>query len=189
MAASYRLPRRYRYPRYRRSASGAEVAAGVGIAAAVIVAVTHPHATTGPLGHAGESLSRPSAAAPVTSGSETAFFTAVLTDLGAPGTRADLRSLEAWYPHEYPSWPPGARYNPLDTILAEPGSWAFNTFSGGLHVQSYPSAAEGAEATARTLERGYPAIVAALRSGGGLCGRSLAGEFLTWSGNGYSGVC
>jgi hypothetical protein len=96
----------------------------------------------------------------------------------------------AWIRHEWPSWPPKAQENPLDTTLAMPGSRNFNTFGGGLHVQSYPSAAEGVRATAATLLGGYPLIVSALRSGAGLCGNSaLAGEFGKWSGNGYAEVC
>ena len=121
--------------------------------------------------------------------SETAFFAAVLAALGAPATQADMRSLEAWYPHEYPSWPPAAQDDPLDSTLRMPGSWPYNTFDGDLHVQSYPTAAEGAQATAATLENGYPLITAALRSGGGACGNGFASEFSTWSGNAYEEVC
>jgi hypothetical protein len=32
-------------------------------------------------------------------------------------------------------------------------------------------------------------ILAALRSGSGLCGGSFAAEFATWSGGGYTEVC
>lgn len=126
----------------------------------------------------------------VTSGSETAFIRAALADLGAPATQADMASMAAWERREYPSWPPGAQNNPWDSTLYEPGSWAFNTF-GGLHVWNYPTATEGAHATALTLEGGlYPLIVSALRSGAGLCGQpALAGEFRTWSGGGYSSAC
>jgi len=131
---------------------------------------------------------------PVASASEAAFFRAVLTDMSAPKTSGNLASLESWYPHEWPSWPPGAQYNPLDSTLVTPGSWTFNSFpcgnGGTCHVENYPTRAEGAQATAQTLLNGYPGIVADLRSGKGFCGdTSLAAEFLTWSGDGYSGVC
>jgi cell wall-associated NlpC family hydrolase len=132
----------------------------------------------------------PVPSAPRAGGSETAFITSVLGGISAPPTAANTDSVAAWIRHEWPSWPPKAQENPLDTTLAMPGSWNFNTFGGGLHVQSYPSAAEGVRATAATLLGGYPLIVSALRSGAGLCGNSaLAGEFGKWSGNGYAEVC
>jgi cell wall-associated NlpC family hydrolase len=122
-------------------------------------------------------------------GSEAAYFSAVLADLKAPATAANLRSLTGWYPHEYRSWPPAAENDALDTTLRMPGSWPFNTFDGGLHVQAYPTASEGAQATAATLEGGYPLITAALRSGDGACGKSFADEFGEWSGYAYQEVC
>jgi hypothetical protein len=152
------------------------IAAGVGLAA---LTGHHPTGGTGAVTDAA-----------VTNSSESAFIGATLADLGAPDTRANVSSMGAWYLHEYPSWPPGAANNPWDTILTAPGSWDFNTFDGDLHVQSYPTASEGAYETARVLAGGYPLIVAALRTGNGLCGDGeLAGEFDTWSGDGYSAVC
>ena len=74
----------------------------------------------------------------------------------------------------------------MNTTLPMPGAWIFNSVG----VRSYPTEAEGVQANAETLSGGYPLIVSALRSGGGLCGdSSLAGEFGTWSGGGYYGVC
>jgi hypothetical protein len=70
-----------------------------------------------------------------------------------------------------------------------PGSWPFNTFDGDLHVQNYPTASEGAQATALTLKGGYPMIVAALRTGAGICGGGYASELGRWSGGGYEEVC
>lgn len=119
--------------------------------------------------------------------SETSFFTAVLADLGDRATAEDLGSLAAWAGHEGP-WGSVGAWNPLDSILPMPGSWPFNTFAGDLHVQNYPDAAEGAQATARTIG-GFPAITAALRSGSGVCGGGLAYEFGRWSGGGYTEVC
>jgi hypothetical protein len=152
--------------------AGIIAVAGAGKGAAVVTHHHHPAHVT---------------AAAVTSGSERAFIRAVLADLGAPATSANIRSLAAWFPHEYPSWPPWAANNPMASTQRMPGSTTYNSVG----VQNYPTASEGAHATAITLANGYyPRIVAALRSGRGLCGnRSIAGELLTWSGNGYSGVC
>lgn len=180
---------RYRYPYRvrRRGGNGGKIAGAVlGVllaAASGSRAAAHRHAA----GHAPAAVT---AAAPVPGGSETAFWQALLADLGAPASQANLASLGAWRPREQP-WPSLALWNPLDSILPMPGSWNFNTFGGDLHVQSYPSAAVGAEADALTLAGGnYPLIVAALRAGAGLCGNpNLAAEFSTWSGGGYQGVC
>jgi hypothetical protein len=128
-------------------------------------------------------------------GSEKAFWTAVLRDIGAPASSSDLRALDLWLHREYSGgWAQntsgGARYNPLDSTEYEPGSTPFNTLSGGGHVWNYPDASEGAQATAVTLVNGhYALIVADLRDGTGLCDSRLAAEFATWSGSGYSGLC
>jgi hypothetical protein len=195
----YPLPRAYRRPRYpfryRKSGSGSAPVVGIAVGAVLAlgagtgtaVTVTHHH-------HAAPARSvqaAPAHTAPaaVADGSETAFWRAMLADMGAPATQANLYSLDEWLPHEEP-WPSLAAWNPLDSILPEPGSWDFNSFDGGLHVQSYPNAAEGAEADAATLANGnYPLIYAALRSGAGVCGTDFAAEFATWSGGGYYEVC
>lgn len=174
---AYRLPRKYRY-RYRKNGNAGPLIAVAAFAALLAAGGTKAaaHGTPGR-----------TAAASVTSGSENAFIRAVLADMGAPATQADITSLASWFPHEFPSWPPMAANNPMASTMRAAGSTTYN--SAG--VQNYPTAAEGAQATAGTLANGYyPLIAAALRSGRGLCGNpSLAGEFLTWSGNGYSGVC
>jgi hypothetical protein len=194
----YQPPRRFRYaPAYRSGKRGGnrEMIAGVALAAVVIagasaktVAVVRHHAAAKAPGET-RTAAHHATAAPVTSGSETAFWRALLADLGAPSSQANLASLDAWLPHEEP-WPSLARWNPLDSILPEPGSWNFNTFDGDLHVQSYPDASEGAQADAATLANGnYPQITAALRAGYGVCGYGFAAEFSTWSGGGYTEVC
>lgn len=110
--------------------------------------------------------------------SETAFQTAMLNDLGAPVTAANLSSLHEWFLHEEPSFPPPNLWNPLNI---ENGVGGF--------VQ-YGSAAEGAQGTAQFIEdNGYNEIRMMLLSGNGLCGSSCASDFLRWSGNGYSSVC
>jgi hypothetical protein len=159
-------------------AVGAVLVSGLGAGGATVV--RHHHA-----GH----HAAPPAAAPVVSGSESAFIDAVLTDLGVPAGKrqADATSLAAWFPHEFPSFPPAAAWNPMASTLQMPGSTIYN----GVGVQNYTDPSEGAQATALTLADGwYPHILAALKSGNGLCGNpSLTGDFLVWSGNGYSGVC
>ena len=141
------------------------------------------HSSLGSVIHKAGSKAGKGAAIAVTSSSRTAFIRAVLADLGAPATSADINSLVAWLPHENTA----AKNNPMASTLKEPGSTTFNYIG----VQNYVTATQGAQATAATLNNGhYPRIVADLKSGRGLCGdSSLAGEFLTWSGNGYSAVC
>lgn len=172
-ARLYRLPRRYRYRRSRRDGRAA-VAAGA--AAVAILAAGHA-------GHAHHAAGALPAAVPVTGSGAAAFIRAVLADLGAPATAADISSLAAWFPHEATA----ALNNPMATTMPAPGATVFN----GAGVKDYPTASEGAAATARTLADGrYPLILSALMSGRGLCGdTSLSGEFLTWSGNGYAEVC
>ena len=110
--------------------------------------------------------------------SETAFQTMMLSDLGAPATSANLGSLTSWFLHEEPSFPPPNLWNPLNI---ENGAGGFD---------QYGSASAGAAATAAFIEdNGYNEIRMALLSGNGLCGSSLASDFLRWSGNGYSSVC
>lgn len=121
---------------------------------------------------------------------ENAFWIAVLASLLAPPTPANINSLISWRTHECP-WnnqpPDGAGYthNPLNTTLNMPGAVSINSVG----VKKYPDALIGIAATRMTLSSGYPGIVAALRSGRGLCGSGLAGEFSKWSGGGYSSVC
>jgi hypothetical protein len=190
--ARYLPSSRYRSPYRLRSRGGpggnagkiAGAAAGVFLATAVSThaAVAHHAAHHTP--------TTVTAAAPVTSSSETAFLTAALADLGARATRSNTSSLARWVAHETP-WPPVAANNPLNSTQPMPGSTAYNYLPGGGSVQNYPTAAEGAQATARTLANGfYPQILAALKAGIGLCGNpNLANEFATWSGGGYYGVC
>jgi len=191
MAAYRYRPGRYRYPYRlrRRGGSGERIAgAALGLFLAASIgthaAVSHHHAAA----RAATAKTVSTSAAPVTSGSETAFIAAVLADLGAPDTGADQRSMAAWGAREG-CWGCVGINNQWDSTLAMPGSWWFNTFDGDLHVQDYPTAAEGAQATALTLEGGYPLIVAALRSGAGICGVGFASELGSWSGDGYSEVC
>lgn len=187
--------RPYRPGAYRRRRRGnAERLAGAAAGLALAVAAAG-HAASGhhgsPVPDSGEAAAPPAAvhAALVAGGSETAFIAGVLADLGAPDTRADRQSMADWGAREG-CWGCVGENNQWDTTLVMPGSWNYNTFNGDLHVQSYPTASEGAQATALTLEDGYPLIVAALKTGTGLCANpSLDAEFDEWSGDGYPGVC
>jgi hypothetical protein len=179
---TFRGARRYRSP-YGRSSSAGKVA-GLALGTA-LAASAGAHAVT-----SAHAKAHPAHVTAVTGGSEAAFMAAVLSGLGAPASAANVGSLEAWVRHETP-WPPVAANNPMNTTLQMAGSWAYNYLPGGGSVQNYPTASEGAQATALTLGNGwYPAIVSALRSGAGLCGNpALAGELGKWSGNGYAEVC
>lgn len=119
---------------------------------------------------------------------QTAAFTALLAAIGAPPTKANLNSMNSWYAHEEPTWPPPCKNNPLNTTLVMGGSSQCPLVSSA-PVQAYPSMVIGLTANARTLLQGYPTIVSLLRSGKGLCGQTANGEFSKWSGNGYSTVC
>ena len=117
---------------------------------------------------------------------EISYIDAVLRDMGAPLTSANVNSLVTWGRKEFPSWPPMARWNLMATTMSEPGATTFNSVG----VKNYPSPTVGAMATAATLTNGfYPAIVAAFRSGRGLLGNaSVGGELSRWSGGGYSSL-
>lgn len=181
-----RYRRRFRFRRRlfrlrRRDRKFVLSAVAVGILVALAAAHSHPVGTAGSrrAGHLGGVV--------VTSGSEHAFISATLTDLGAPVTSGNVMSLARWFPHEFPSWPPMAAYNPMASTMPESGATIYNSVG----VRNYTSASQGAQATAATLADGnYPRIVADLRSGRGLCSDpSIAGELSTWSGGGYTGVC
>jgi hypothetical protein len=110
-----------------------------------------------------------------------AFAKSVLATIHAPVTPQNVASIEAWAHREGG----GGANNPLNTTLGMPGATDFNSVG----VKNYASMGVGVLATARTLLGGnYSDVVAALRSGNGLCGRSFSG-LSTWSGGGYSSVC
>jgi hypothetical protein len=110
-----------------------------------------------------------------------AFAKSVLASIGAPQTSANIASIEAWARREGG----GGANNPLNTTFSMPGASDFNSVG----VKNYTSMAQGILATAKTLlGGGYSDVIAALRSGNGLCGQSFSG-LSTWSGGGYSSVC
>lgn len=154
------------------NASGSSGAAGAGAAAATGVDnITGGGNTNTPAGP-----------------SQTDWIKTLLTALGAPQTPANINSLVSWINHESPwnsSAPDGSLYtnNPLNT--KEPATGA-TTLSNG--VKKYVNAASGIAATVATIQQ-YPPILAALKSGKGLCGSGLSSSFAKWSNNGYTSVC
>lgn len=117
-----------------------------------------------------------------------AFAKSVLATIGAPATAANIASMEAWARREGG----GGSFNPLNTTYGSPqsgiGGIPGTTFNS-VGVMNYPSQSWGVLATAKTLlGGGYSDIVAALRSGRGLCGTAPSG-LSRWSGGGYSSVC
>ena len=149
----------------------------------------NPHAfdVPGAATAAGTGTSSGSGGATPASASETDFIKAVLSDMGAPSSQANINSLASWFKREFAQWPPNATNNPMATTQKMPGSTQYNSVG----VQNYSDAKTGAQATATTLQNGhYPNIVRALQSGVGLCGNSsISGELSTWSGGGYTSVC
>lgn len=113
--------------------------------------------------------------------SSNGFAQGFLQAIGAPLTQANISSVNSWIRHEGG----GGANNPLNTTLSLPGATVFNSIG----VRNYSSLSQGIQANAQTVLGGrYSDIVAALRSGNGLCGRSWSG-LSTWSGGGYSSVC
>lgn len=111
------------------------------------------------------------------------FATALLTAIGAPITKANVKSLVDWQAMEGGNWENTAHYNPLNTTLNEPGATSMNSVG----VKSYTSWKQGLAATVATLDsHDYADIIAALKSGGGLSG-DIPGLSI-WSGGGYSSV-
>jgi|SRR5215831_870879 len=118
----------------------------------------------------------------------TAFAKSLLATIGAPQTPANISSIQAWARREGG----GGTNNPLNTTLGSqpgqpqfPGATKFNSVG----VMNYATFADGVVANATVLMQSqYTNIVAALKSGKGLCGLVDQG-FLTWSGGGYSSVC
>ena len=90
-----------RYRRRRRLRGRDRRLAVSAVAAGLVLAVIAGHARARSGG--GRVSGTQMAAVRVAGGSETAFITAVLADLGAPGSQANVASLAAWFPHEFPS--------------------------------------------------------------------------------------
>jgi len=109
------------------------------------------------------------------------FAKAVLGGIGAPATQANINSIVQWAHREGG----GGANNPLNTTLGPPSATNFNSVG----VKNFANLSMGATYTVRTLlGGGYSDVLAALRGGNGLCGRSFGG-LSTWSGGGYSSIC
>lgn len=103
--------------------------------------------------------------------------TALLKQIGAPATQANLAFLQAWGANEGNNGPAGANgtYNPLNV-------------SPGGSVANYSSAAEGIKATADTLNSGYYASVVSLLKSGKANAVQIAQAVTNspWAGGHYS---
>ena len=102
-------------------------------------------------------------------GSQKTWASQLLGALGAPTTDANISALVTWARFEGGHWNNSAHYNPLNTTLDMGGNQSMNSVG----VKRYGSWEEGLNATVKTLlgnrssERGYAAIVDALRSNAG----------------------
>lgn len=102
-------------------------------------------------------------------GSEKKWAANLLSKLGAPTTDSNVSALTTWARYEGGHWNNSAHYNPLNTTLDMGGNKSINKVG----VKRYGSWEEGLDATVKTLlgnrssERGYAAIVEALRGNAG----------------------
>jgi hypothetical protein len=126
------------------------------------------------------------------SATEKAWFTALLTAIGAPATSANMASLTHWAQLEEPGWngpdEGGTTNNPFNHGAA-PGYASDGETNAGPGIPHYGSVAEGVNATASYLHMSnYTAILSALRAGVGLNtgDPAVEQELSTWSGGGYS---
>jgi len=84
------------------------------------------------------------------------FYKKLLTNLGAPTSKENLKFLYAWRQSEGKS----GRYNPFNTTHKLPGSTNFNSVG----VKNYASLEDGLDATLKTLRNGrYNCIVNSLK--------------------------
>lgn len=126
-----------------------------------------------------------------TGDNELAWSEAILTALGDPLTDANIKSMGYWMQNEAGSPPSGivGANNPINVSAPGYGGTPIKSEGGGYNLYSYPTVQDGIDATAAYLTpAGYGGILAALKAGAGLSSSSLAGEFSTYSGGGYSTV-
>lgn len=101
--------------------------------------------------------------------SQKEWATSLLGALGAPVSDSNVSALVTWSRFEGGHFANSARFNPLNTTLDRPGATAMNSVG----VKRYLTWEQGLDATVSTLlgnrskERGYSAIVDALRSDAG----------------------
>jgi hypothetical protein len=126
-----------------------------------------------------------------TGDNELAWSEAILTALGDPLTDANIKSMGYWMQNEAGSPPSGivGANNPINVSAPGYGGTPIKSEGGGYSLYSYPTVQDGIDATVAYLTpTGYGGILAALKAGAGLSSSSLAGEFSTYSGGGYSTV-
>jgi hypothetical protein len=118
---------------------------------------------------------------------------AMLTALGAPLTSANIISMGYWMQNE--AGGPGAGIvganNPINVSQPCCGGVPIQDDGDGVtFLQSYPTPADGIEATVQYLERAnFPTILGDLKSGAGLMSDgNLASEISLYSGGGYSTI-
>jgi cell wall-associated NlpC family hydrolase len=120
--------------------------------------------------------------------SPTSFSRAVLAGLGIGATQTDVTSMNAWQQQEGQWTATGAynaakMHNPLNTRLNMAGS----SDLGG-KTTSYPTWAEGVQATVQTMKQSNMApIVSALQQNDNLAGFSKALESTRWASSAYEG--
>jgi len=96
---------------------------------------------------------------PGPAGSDDAFYSRILTGIGAPATPENRRFLYAWRAAEGGT----AAFNPFNTTQGAPGATNYNAAG----VKNYTSEEQGVSATVKTLLNGrYGEIISALRDGG-----------------------
>jgi hypothetical protein len=85
------------------------------------------------------------------------FYKKLLTNLGAPTSKENLKFLYAWRQSEGKA----GKYNPFNTTQKMPGTTNFNSVG----VKNYSSIEDGMEATLKTLKNGrYNCIVNGLKN-------------------------
>jgi hypothetical protein len=125
---------------------------------------------------------------------EKAWSEAILNALGAPLTSANIISIGYWMQNEAGTPASGGivgANNPINVSQSCCGGVPIQDDGDGVtFLQSYPTVADGVEATAEYLNRGnYTQILADLKAGDGLMSdSSLASEISLYSGGGYSTI-
>ena len=106
---------------------------------------------------------------------------AMLHALGLPRDHCEMLGMTGWVNAEGGNWSDSAAKNPLNTTLAEPGSWNQIDTGGGAWVQSYPNWETGFKATYDTITGGnMDGILSALKNDGvGLSDAALASPWGT----------
>jgi hypothetical protein len=122
---------------------------------------------------------------------ELAWSEAILRAFGDPLTTANIVSMGYWMQNEagHPPYGIVGANNPINVSEPGYGGTPIQNEGGGYFLYSYPTVTDGIHAIVAYLKRpNYVGILAALKAGLGLSSRSLASEFLVYSGNGYSTV-